>query len=412
MKYGLIGERLGHSFSKRIHESLGYEYELREIARDELDGFMRERDFLGINVTLPYKEEVIPYLDWISEGAREIGAVNTIVNRDGRLYGYNTDFYGMTALIDRAGIDVKGKKAAILGTGGTSKTAAAVLRALGAREILKVSRSKRNQAVSYDELYREHGNTEIIVNTTPAGTYPNIFEAAVDLTKFKSLCGVIDAVYNPIRTTLIQQAKELGVTAEGGLYMLVSQALAASELFLNENGNAAPHRISRLYERIKAERESIVLIGMPASGKSTVGRILAERLGRDFIDTDELIKEKIGMSISEYFAKYGEAKFRETEAGVIKEIASAGSYVIATGGGAVLSKDNLKALRYMGRLYFIDRPLECLTPGEDRPLSRDRAAMERLYAERYHLYCSACDEHIDARADAVGVADKILEKYR
>ena len=412
MKYGLIGERLGHSFSKKIHESLGYEYELREIARDELDGFMRERDFLGINVTIPYKEAVIPYLDWIEDGAKEIGAVNTIVNRDGRLYGYNTDFSGMLALICHAGVDVKGRKAAILGTGGTSKTAAAVLRKLGAREILKVSRSAGSGVICYDELYREHSDTEIIINTTPVGMYPNIHGVAVDLTRLDQPSGVIDAVYNPIRTTLIQQAKELGVAAESGLYMLVTQALVASELFLNENGNAAPHRISKLYERIKADSESIVLIGMPASGKSTVGKILADRLGRAFIDTDELIKDKIGMSISEYFAKHGEAKFREVEASVIREIGGTGSCVIATGGGAILREDNLRALRYTGRLYFIDRPLECLMPTDDRPLSSDIEAMKRRYAERYPIYCKVCDEHIDAECDAEGVADKILEKYK
>ena len=411
MKYGLIGEKLGHSFSKEIHALFGdYEYELREIKKGELDGFMKSRDFLGINVTIPYKEAVIPYLDWINEPAREIGAVNTVINCDGKLYGYNTDYSGMMSLFDHAEIDACGKKAVVLGSGGTSKTAQVVLKSLGAKEIIKVSRSGKNGAITYDELYKNHTDAEIIVNTTPVGMYPNIFDCPVDPAKFDKLSGVVDAVYNPINTTLVQKARKLGVRAEGGLYMLVAQAAVASELFLDENGNSHPYFIDKAYEETKSKKENIVLIGMPASGKSTVGKILAERLGRKFVDTDELIVEQIGMSIKEYFDLYGEEEFREVEAQVIRELASQGSLVIATGGGAVLRGENVSALKYNGKLYFLDRPLEKLVPTESRPLSSDRKSTKERYNERYSIYCDCCDVRIDASLDAEAVAEKIPEK--
>ena len=413
MKYGLIGEKLGHSFSKEIHASLGdYEYELREIAREDLDSFMKSRDFLGINVTIPYKEAVIPYLDWIHESAREIGAVNAIINHESKLYGYNTDYSGMRALFDHAGIDAEGKKAIILGTGGTSKTAQVVLRSLGASEIIKVSRSGKGGAVTYEELYERHSDAEIIVNTTPVGMYPDVFGCPVDLTKFDKLSGVIDAVYNPINTTLVQRAKEIGAPAESGLYMLVAQAAVASEFFLDENGNSHPYFIDKAYEEIKDRKENIVLIGMPASGKSTVGKILAEKLSRRFVDTDALIVEQIGMSIKEYFDLYGEEKFRDVESQIIASLAGENSLVIATGGGAILRKENVSALKYNGKLYFIDRPLEKLIPTESRPLSSDRASIEARYKERYPIYCGCCDKKINADCEADVVAERILEKSK
>ena len=413
MKYGLIGERLGHSFSKEIHALLGdYEYRLCELAPEQLDRFMRAKDFLGINVTMPYKAAVIPYLDWVHEPAAEIGAVNTVINVDGKLYGYNTDYYGMAALFERAKIDARGKKAAILGTGGTAKTVLAVLTSLGACEILCVSRSKSEGAIGYDELYAKHSDVEIIVNTTPVGMHPDVQGCPIDLSKLGSLIGVIDAVYNPTSTRLVCEARERGISADGGLYMLVAQAAMASELFLGANGAASPCNIEKIYARIKAKKENIVLIGMPSSGKSTVGRLLASRLGRRFVDTDELITERIGMSIAEYFEKCGEAKFREVECEVIRELSTESSIIIATGGGAVLRPENLFLLKENGRIYFIDRPLTNLIPTEDRPLSKHRWALEKLYEERYSIYCEACDIRIDADCDADSVSEKILENLK
>ena len=409
MKYGLIGERLGHSFSKSIHEKLGYDYELREIARDGLESFMREGAFEGINVTIPYKEAVIPYLDVIDEAAREIGAVNTVVNRGGKLYGYNTDFYGMRMLFDHAEIDPKGKKAVILGSGGTSKTARAVLSSLGASEIMRVSRSGKDGAISYEELYRDHRDAEIIVNTTPLGMYPEIFGCPVDISKFEGLVGVVDAVYNPINTTLVQSARERGINAEGGLYMLVAQAIGASELFTGVKCPA--YMIDVIFDAVKGERENIVLIGMPSSGKSTVGRLLAEKLCYDFADTDELIVERIKMPIKDFFAKYGEEKFREVESEVIRALAENGGTVIATGGGAILRKENISALKYNGKIIFLDRPLEKLITTDSRPLSSDREALERLYNQRYPIYKSVCDAIVPSVLEPDYVANDILENY-
>ena len=406
MKYGLIGEKLGHSFSKEIHERLGYDYELISVAKKELENFLVARDFLGINVTMPYKSAVIPYLDVIDEPARKIGAVNTIVNRDGKLYGYNTDFYGMRELISHAEIDPSGKKVAILGSGGTSKTAKAVFEELGAGEIIIVSRSGE---LSYDEFYKQHRDTEIIVNTTPVGMFPNVFERPVDISGFDNLCGVIDAVYNPLDTTLVRDAKDRGIKAEAGLYMLVAQAVIASGLFL---GTTYPsYTIDIVYEGLRAEKENIVLIGMPSSGKSTVGRLLAQMTGCGFIDTDELIEAKIKMSIKDFILLHGEDEFRRVECGIIKEIAGLTGHVIATGGGVVLKEDNLYALKYNGKIVFIDRPLYDLVATESRPLSSDRAALEKLYNDRYPIYKASCDIHVNVKGSATDVASDILENY-
>ena len=408
MKYGLIGEHLSHSFSPVIHSMLAeYKYELREIKPDDLDAFIKARDFDGINVTIPYKQRVIPYLDYIDDSARAIGAVNTVVNRGGRLYGYNTDFYGMTMLFAHAGVDPRGKKAAILGSGATSKTAAAVLASLGAKEILRVSRSGNEGAITYGELTERHSDTQIIVNTTPVGMFPDIYGLALDISAFPDLSGVIDAVYNPLRTPLVSEALAKGIRAEGGLYMLVAQGVRASEIFLDKE--YPDGTLERIYGNILRRKENIVLIGMPASGKSTVGSLLQRRLGRDFIDTDSLIAEKSGMEIKDIFEKYGEAEFRRLEAEAIKEIAPRNSCIIATGGGAILREENVRALKQNGRLFFLDRPLEMLIPTESRPLSSDREAIAKRFEERYDIYCSVCDERIVSKHSARHTTDLITE---
>ena len=408
MKYGCIGEHLKHSFSKEIHAKIAdYEYELREIPKCELDEFMTRRDFTAINVTIPYKERVLPHLYYIDGHAREIGAVNTIVNKGGRLYGYNTDFFGMSELIRRSGIEVRGKKAAILGTGGTSKTAFAVLTALGAREILKVSREACCDAVSYAELYEKHSDTEIIVNTTPVGMYPGIDKSPVDISRFESLSGVVDAVYNPLRTRLVSEAKVRGIPAEGGLYMLVAQGVRASEIFTDKK--YPDEEIERAFCEAASEKENIVLIGMPGSGKSTVARLIANAAGRELIDTDELIVTDAKMSIPKIFEKLGEPTFRDLESAAIMRAAEKTSAVIATGGGAPLREKNLAALRQNGKIYFLDRPLSALLPTEDRPLAKSAEDVKKLYKERYEIYRAAADVIINADASAEAVMMEILK---
>lgn len=411
MKYGLIGEHLGHSFSKYIHSQLSdYEYELTEVAKEDIDDFFRRGDFLGVNVTIPYKETVIPHLYYIDENAKRIGSVNTVVNRGGRLYGYNTDYYGMISLAKHAGIVISGKKVAILGTGGTSKTARAVAEALGAREIVRVSRRESDGVITYRQLTTLHSDTDIIINTTPVGMYPNVGVSAVDIGSFRKLSGVIDAVYNPIRSKLIIDAIRLGIPAEGGLYMLVGQAVRASEIFL---GVKYPEsELDRIYGKLKREKENIVLVGMPASGKTSVGRAIAKVLGREMIDTDEMIVKNAGVSIPEIFAEHGESYFRDMESATVSEFSKEGGLIISTGGGAVLREENVTALRGGGRIYFIDRPLELLMPTDDRPLSRDREAIEKRYKERYAIYCSACDVHIDGSGTVDEVAGRIIKEFK
>ena len=411
MKYGCIGEHLSHSFSKEIHERLAdYPYEIREVARGELCEFLSARDFLGINVTIPYKELVIPHLQYIDEAASRIGAVNTVVNRAGELYGYNTDFYGMSALIDHAGVTIKGMCVAILGTGGTAKTSREVCRSLGAGEIILVSRGGGDGAIDYSALSEIGEKIDVIINTTPVGMYPNIEGAPVSLENFPRLSGVIDSIYNPLRSELVCEAMERGITAEGGLYMLVAQAVRASEIFLD---TTYPEGVlERVYSSVLASKENVVLVGMPASGKSTVGAIVAEALSRELVDTDEVVTGGAGMQITDIFKKFGEGAFRDMESSALRELSNRTSLVIATGGGAILRDGNVRALRKNGRLFFLDRPLEKLIPTESRPLSSDRAAITARYNERYSRYLAVADERVDADAEPSAIANLIGERYK
>ena len=410
MKYGCIGEHLCHSFSKEIHSHIAdYEYELRELKPEEVDSFMRERDFLAINVTIPYKEKVIPHLSYIDESARLIGAVNTVVNRSGELFGYNTDFYGMSALAKRAGISFEGKKVLILGSGGTAKTAYAVAVANHAKEVLKVSRKPSETTVLYADIYKYHTDADIIINTTPVGMFPNILDKPIDISKFPRLSGIIDAIYNPQKTPLILEAEARGIKASGGLYMLVMQGIKASEYFLDTK---YPDSLSEeVFGKIEAEKKNLVLIGMPSSGKSTVGAILAKRLSRELVDTDDVIKHDTGMCIPDIFERDSESAFRDIESKAVKKTAAKSGVVIATGGGAVLRRENVNALRQNGKIYFLDRPLDMLTPTFDRPTAHNKAALKKRYEERYSIYEASADCKIDASLPPEAVAEKIISDF-
>lgn len=411
MEYGCIGEHLKHSFSKEIHASFAdYNYDICEIPREKLDAFLTERNFCGINVTIPYKESVIPYLDEIDDAAREIGAVNTIVNRGGRLCGYNTDFYGMKDLILHEGIELAGKKVAILGTGGTAKTARQVAKSLAAKEIYMVSRSVGTGVISYEHLYAECSDVQVIINTTPVGMYPNLYATPIDLARLPKLCGVIDAVYNPLRTMLVSGARQLGIKSNGGLYMLVAQAARACEIFLEKQ--IQKDEVERVFRNISRAKENIVLVGMPASGKTTVGRILSEKFGIELVDTDDLIEQEYKMPIRDIFERYGESEFRKIETHIIKDkVALLNNKVISTGGGAVLNRENTDALKMNGRIYLIDRPLEQLVPTVSRPTASSREAIEKRYKERYDIYRSCADKVISVTGDAQSVAEAITEDF-
>ena len=390
MEYGCIGERLTHSFSKEIHGQLrDYPYQLKEIPMGSLDAFMTERNLKAINVTIPYKQDVIPYLKEIEPKAAAIGAVNTIVNRNGDLYGYNTDFGGMADLIRRTGIDLQGKKVLILGTGGTSNTAKAVAQSMGAACIWKVSRTEKPGVLTYEQVISNHLDADILINTTPRGMYSRQGGMPIDPALFSNLSGVIDVVYNPLRTEFILKARSMGIPAAGGLYMLVRQAVLASEIFLDTQ---YPDTITEaVYQKIKSGKENIVLTGMPGSGKTTIGKLLAEALGRPYLDTDLLIQEKAGMHPSQIIQSQGESAFRDLETEVIRELSCQNGCVIATGGGAILRDENIQLLRMNGKIFFLDRPLEQLIPTEDRPLSSTKEAISQRYNERYHRYISTAD---------------------
>lgn len=410
MEYGLIGEVLKHSFSKEIHSKLSsYDYELCEVKKNELDGFLKSRSFKAINVTIPYKEAVIPYLYSIDSAAEKIGAVNTVVNKNGRLYGYNTDFFGLKSLLIKNNMCLKNKKVLILGSGGTSKTALAVAKNMGAGEILLVSRTAREGFITYADAYLKHTDADGIINTTPCGMFPKTGISAIDLKAFKSLSFVCDVIYNPLSSKLIIDAKRLGINACGGLYMLVAQAAYAAEKF---TGKAIPEeKQEEIFRSIKREKENIVLIGMPGCGKTTVGKILADMTGKSFVDTDKIIEEKIGVAISEFFKNHSEAEFRSLESEIVEEASKRQGLIIATGGGAVLREENALLLKENGNLYFIDRPLESLPATKNRPLSSNRAELEKRYRERYGIYKNRADFTINASGNPTEVAKLILKEF-
>ncbi len=407
MQYGLIGERLGHSFSREVHARLGdYPYELMELAPEEVDGFMRAHDFCAINVTIPYKTTVIPYLDRIDEAAKAIGAVNTIKRVGDKLYGYNTDFAGLSDLVQRTGVDLAGLTVLILGSGGTAKTALAVCSHLGAKEVLTVSRTAGVGVITYEEAYQKYAHAEFILNATPVGMYPKQDACPIDISRFPRLRGVVDVIYNPARTDLVLAARERGLPAEGGLYMLVAQGIHASAIFMDTT--IPSERAEEVFRSVQNEKENIFLIGMPGCGKSTVGKRLSALMNRPFLDIDDLIVKRAGKSIPEIFAEVGEAGFRDIEEAVLRETAGhTRGAVIATGGGAILREANIHAMRRVGRIYFLDRDINCIRPTGDRPLSQDRAALGQRYRERYPIYCRVADrrifgdENIESRAEII-----------
>ena len=407
-KYGCIGKKLTHSFSKEIHNELAdYEYELIELAEEEIQPFFQKKDFEAINVTIPYKQTVIPYLDSVSDIARRIGAVNTIVNKDGKLYGYNTDYYGMKALIERVGVKMQGKKVLVLGTGGTSKTARVVASDMGASEVLVVSRRKTDEYITYDEAATLQTDANVIINTTPSGMYPDCESKPIEVTAFKYLDGVIDAVYNPLCTNLVLDAKQRGIKAEGGLYMLVMQAVVAFEKFLDTTIEKAI--ADRVFASILSSKENIVLTGMPGSGKSTVGRLI-KLDGYTFVDTDAEIEARCGCSIKELIAANGEKYFRDLETEVICEMSSESRRIISTGGGAILREENVRALKRNGKLFFINAELSRLRATDDRPLSDTEDKLVRLYNERIGIYQATADIVVPDMETAEAEAEYIIRK--
>jgi len=382
-KYGLIGKTLGHSYSPQIHALIGdYEYGLYPMEEEDIPAFL-QRDFAGMNVTIPYKETVMPYLGAISREAQRIGSVNTLVRREnGSLVGHNTDYFGFSHILgDSAAF--RGKKALILGSGGASKTVQAVLADRGVPFVV-ISRSGKN---NYQNLHL-HADAQLIVNTTPAGMFPNVEEAPLDLALFPQCRLVLDLIYNPARTTLMLQAEKMGVESRGGIGMLAAQAVKAAELWgLKES--TAPDTTEQIAQKVQRDMKSIALIGMPGCGKTSVGSALAQSADRKFIDIDELIVETAGKPIPEIFAEDGEEAFRSLETQALMSAAKQSRAVIATGGGVVTRSRNLDILRRNCTIVYIERELSLL-PVAGRPLSQAKGVQE-LYRERAPLYESWCD---------------------
>lgn len=410
MEYGLIGQRLDYSFSKEIHALLGdYQYEMLEFPPEELEDFLRRRDFKAVNVTIPYKQAVIPHLDRVDDLVKRIGSVNVIVNRDGVLCGYNTDYPAMISLIKRAGVRMLGKKVLIAGSGALSNTASAAASFFGASEIHRVSRTGKRGSLTYGQAAAQHEDADIWINTTPCGMNPSLGFAPFDIEVYPYLTGVIDAVYNPLRSFIVVEAQERGIRAFGGLYMLVAQAKYSAELFTDQK---IPETvIEDVYQKMLSAKRNLVLIGMPGSGKTTLGKRAAARLGMDFVDVDDEIIKKIKMPIAEYFAENGEKSFRDVESECIREAASLQNTVIATGGGAVLRKRNMELLKGNGTVYFINRPIDFLVTSDDRPLSSNREALEKRFSERYGFYMEEGERMLAANQDIGSNTDSIIRDF-
>ncbi len=404
-KYGLLGKKLGHSYSVPIHHALGNgEYKLYERQPQEIEQLLCDPDLGGLNVTIPYKQEVMQYLDCIDPAAREIGAVNTVVRRGGSLIGYNTDHIGFCRMLEHSGICVAGKKVLVLGSGGASKTAVVCLRRLGASSVTVISREGEN---NYLNLSR-HSDAQLIVNCTPVGMYPDTLVSPVDLTEFPLCEGVADMIYNPLRTALLMQAERLGIKTAGGLLMLTSQAVAAHELFFDTKVEAGTDL--SLASALRRDSENIVLVGMPGSGKSTVGAALARLSGRKAVEIDALIAQKAGKTIPEIFACDGEDAFRRLESDVLREECKEKGRIIITGGGAVTKAENYPALHQNGKIYEITRDINALdTAG--RPLSKDVDTLRRMYEVRRPMYEAFRDARVANDAAPEQTAQEIWRDF-
>ena len=402
--YGLLGEKLGHSFSPEIHSMLGnYEYRLFEVEKNELENFIKHGEWDGINVTIPYKKEVMPFLDEISENAQKIGSVNTVVRRsDGTLFGDNTDYYGFLYTVKRSGINFSGKKVLVLGTGGASLAVKAVILDLNAREIISISRSGEN---NYQNI-KNHADADIIVNTTPVGMYPKNLVSPVKVSDFTRLSAVFDIIYNPQKTQLVLDAEKLDIPAFSGLSMLVAQAKRASEIFFDKEIDDSV--TEKILKKVATYMKSIVLIGMPGSGKTSIGNFLAEKTGREFLDTDEEAKEIVGLSPAEIIKTQGEKSFRKIENEAVKNLCKLSGKIIATGGGVVTNEENFDAIKQNSTVFFINRDISVL-PTDNRPLSQ-KNSLDDMFKIRLPLYRKFCDFEIDGNGTIEEVAQRILER--
>lgn len=407
MKLGLIGHPLGHSISPEIHQFLIHEeYQKWDIDEEELSSFMQRKDFDGINVTIPYKKQMFPYLDELDEAAKEIGAVNCVINHHGKCIGYNTDWLGFQQMLIENNIDVKAKKTALLGTGGASKAVNYALQQLGANVQL-VSRTPKVGVITYPELLQQEKEFQCIVNVTPVGMSPNINDSVIDINGFTNVDTVIDIIANPLRTKLMFDAKCKGIKTIGGFEMLVRQAFAADELFLNQKLDSSLNQAC--VKELLRQQRNIVLIGMPTSGKSTLAEYLAKSDHREVVEMDDRIVNEIGMSIKEYFTQYGETSFRQVEQRVAENLINEKGKIISCGGGVVTNPKTMQALSSNGIVIWIQRDLRYLFASDSRPLTGNEEYMQKLYRDRKSLYEKYSDVVIDNNGSLEEAARKIQE---
>ena len=411
MRYGLIGEKLGHSFSKDIHERIAdYTFDLIPLSKEEFKTFMEKKEFTALNVTIPYKKDAIPYLDEMDEHAKAIGAVNTIVNRDGKLKGYNTDFTGFLYMVKKHNVHMEGKKVLIIGNGGASAAIQAVVQHESAGSMVIVDVVPGNGAISYDEMFSSHLDAEIIINTSPIGMYPRIGNAPIDISMFHKCEAVLDVIYNPILTRLCFEAQEMDIKRVNGLEMLIAQAKQSVEFFLDKSID--DQIIDDIYQDMLRERCNIVLIGMPSAGKTTIGKMLENRMQKEFIDLDDIIIEKAGKSIPEIFEESGEAGFRAIETEAAIEVSKLNNKIIATGGGTIKHKVNMDYLRQNGITIFIDRDVDKLISSDpNRPLSKSSDALAKMHAERLPLYQKYAAYVAVNNSDIESTVTEIVEAY-
>lgn len=383
-KYYLLGEKLKHSYSSLIHKRRGYDYELKELPKDKLGEFITAKNYKGLNVTVPYKTEVIKYLDCVEDIAAKIGAVNTVINDGGKLYGFNTDVVGLAYTFKKADIKVENKNVSVLGSGGAAKTACALAEKLSAAKITAISRTGE---VNYRNCYMLAADTQIVVNCTPVGTYPFDENRPVDLSLFSCLEAVVDLTYNPSRTELILQAESLGVCAVNGLYMLVAQAFDSEKLFDGRTFTA--EEINAEVDRISRETDNIILVGASGAGKSTIGKILGAYTQREVVDTDEVIERNYKLSPEDIILRYGEEYFRQIEELTVNEACQRRGVIIVAGGGAVTNEKNRRAMRRCGKVVWIERDANELTD-KHRPIAK-RVGIKKLYEMRKPLYSAICD---------------------
>ena len=403
MKYCLIGEKLGHSYSKLIHEKSGLDYSLVELKKEKLKDFFENCEFDGFNVTIPYKKEVMKYLSYVSIDAQKIGAVNTVIKKDGKFYGYNTDVGGLKSMIESTGVSLENKNVLVLGSGGASNTAATYALNCKVKSVNVVSRTGK---INYNNCY-DLKDTEIIINATPLGMSPNVDERPIDLTLFKNLKGVYDCIYNPQNTNLILQAKKLNIPCASGLKMLVVQALLAQDLWLDKTHSKDEEQ--KIFNFVKNQTTNIVLCGMPSCGKTSIAKRLSESLNLEWYDSDDYITKRYNKTPSEIISNDGEKAFRDIESEVIELLSQKKGVIISLGGGGVLREQNVINLKRNGVVFYIDRPLELLVD-TDRPLSKSKG-IETLYNERKDIYNACCDFKVKNDKDIESVVKEIILTY-